>query len=130
MSTWTLPLPWTRPPLSMNDRLHWRKKRPIVAEIRRVGALLARQQKVPACARVEVQLHYRPKDNRRRDASNLCATSKPLIDGLVDAGVVPDDCEPYLTEVMPRLHPAEPGQPGALWLTITDLTDEKEGTRA
>ena len=39
------------------------------------------------------------------------ATLKGLIDGLVDAKVVPDDAEPHLTVHMPRLAPLNGGRP-------------------
>lgn len=90
-----IPLPYTKPPLSLNDRMHWRKKAGIVKAIRAHVAEQAREQ-VPAVSAVNVELHYVPRDARRRDKDNLVATLKPCLDGLVDAGVVPDDTPEYL----------------------------------
>lgn len=117
---WTLVLPITAP-LSMNDREHWRKKAARVKQLRADVAKLCRVHKVPPLQRAQVQLYYRPRDRRRRDAENLVATLKPCADGVVDAGVLPDDCEPYLTPVMPKLLPCEPGQGSALLLVIRRL---------
>lgn len=50
-------------------------------------------------------MEYLPRDRRRRDPSNLMPTQKAVVDGLVDAGVVPDDCPPFVTEWMPTITP-------------------------
>lgn len=42
-------------------------------------------------------------NRRRRDVANLMPTFKPLIDGAVDAGVLPDDNDEYLTGPDPRV---------------------------
>ena len=51
----------------------------------------------------QVTLHYRPRDNRRRDADNLVPTLKALCDGLVDAGLVPDDTPNYMHKHKPEV---------------------------
>ena len=94
---WTLRVgEYTKPPLSLNDRMHWRKKASITKTVRfNVGAVAA--YAVPAVSAAIVELHYVPRDARRRDRDNLVATLKPCMDGLVDAGVIPDDTPEYLT---------------------------------
>jgi crossover junction endodeoxyribonuclease RusA len=111
-----IPLLAGKPPLSQNDRLHWTLKHERTSMVRNAAAWAAKGQKIPAAARITAQLHYATGDNRRRDAPNLTATSKPAIDGLVDAGVVPDDSDRYVTEVMPVIHNG-PGD-RRLWLTV------------
>lgn len=103
MTTWTLVLPYSRPPLSANQRLHWAQKARITRQIRRDAFLLAKAAKIPACERIIVRMEYLPRDKRRRDPSNLMPTQKAVVDGLIDAGVVPDDCPPFVTEWMPRI---------------------------
>lgn len=105
------------PPLNHNQRLGWRQE----AKLKRLVRLHAKNQATKArigrCKFLTVQLHYAPGDNRaRRDPANLTATSKPAIDGLVDAGLVPDDNPTFVLEVMPVIHPG----PGTrrLWLTV------------
>lgn len=66
-------------------------------------ALLARKAKVPSLKRISVELHYCPRDKRRRDPLNLVALLKPIEDGLVDAGVIPDDNPVYLEPLMPKI---------------------------
>lgn len=113
-------LPYPKPPLTANDRPHWRVRHQKTRMMRSDAHHLAKSAHLPfGCERITVGLHYRPKANRRRDPSNLMPTQKALLDGLVDYGLVPDDCPPYVTELMPQIHPAEKGRDSALWLTIS-----------
>lgn len=111
-----VPMLRNKPPLTANQRLHWREKAKRTVLVRGSINLLARNAKIGPATRLTVQLHYAPGDNRRRDSPNLCATSKPAIDGLIDAGCVPDDTDAYVTELMPVIHPG----PGIrrLWIEI------------
>lgn len=56
------------------------------------------------------------------DAPNLTATSKPAIDGLVDAGIVPNDTDEHVTEAMPVIHPGSGKR--RLWLTVEVVLPE------
>ncbi len=121
--TYTLRLPYATPPLSLNGRMHWATKARITAEIRTFVALSCRGifQVVTADARmIHVELIYTPRDSRRRDRDNLVATLKPCIDGLVDAGIVPDDSPEYVTWTPPIIAPADSKDP-RLELSITAI---------
>lgn len=114
-----LPVPLVngRPPLSANQRLHWRKKAGLVATVRDSVAWRAKQARIGGQEHIVVQLHFAPQDKRRRDASNLMPTHKAGVDGLVIAGVVPDDTARWVTELMPVLH--EPnGGARRMWLEV------------
>lgn len=63
--------------------------------------LLVRAARVPPVSRVRVQLEYTPRDGRRRDTDNLVATLKAVCDGVVDAGVVPDDTPEFMGKPEP-----------------------------
>ncbi|MEU0871633.1 hypothetical protein [Nocardia brasiliensis] len=142
MSRAVLELPWTAPPLTLNARratrgamfAHARK----VAEVRAKVLELAEAADLPrGLAHVTVQLHYRPRDQRRRDTDNLVATLKPACDALtigrpakisrtgkpvpalLGYGMVPDDIPRHMAKPEPVIHDAERGKPGALWLEIT-----------
>jgi crossover junction endodeoxyribonuclease RusA len=107
-----------RPPLNANDRMHWRQKAALTKRVRETTAWRVKALGIPPARHLTVQLHYAPGDKRkRRDPANLCATSKPAIDGLVDAGLVPDDTPEWVTELMPVIDTAP--QPRRLWLEIT-----------
>lgn len=117
MSTWLLTLPM-QTPLSLNARMHHMVKAKKTREVRDLAALVARSAKVPACTKIRVTLIYTPKDRRRRDPLNLVATLKACEDGLVDAGVVPDDTPVYLESQMPLIDAPTPGQPGQVQLYV------------
>lgn len=113
----TMPLSFTRPPLSANDRTHYRPRARIIRQVRHESATRARAMRWGPYRHITVHLHYRPRDRRTRDASNIMPTQKALIDGLRDAHVVPDDDGRYVTETIPTIHPVD--GPAAMWLTIT-----------
>lgn len=119
MSTHTIELPYLTPPLSLNDRMHRQAKARITRRVRLEVALLARSARLPRGAgHVTVTLHYAPRDDRRRDTDNLVATSKPCFDGLVDAGLVPDDTPQWMSKPEPVIHPKTGTGRGKLWLDI------------
>lgn len=104
-------------PLSQNDRFFWATNARMVKDIRDGVHWAAKANKVPTGVRhATVQLHYRPAGRSVTDSPNLTATSKPAIDGLVDAGIVTNDTDAHVTEVMPVIDRG-PG-PRRLWLTV------------
>lgn len=120
MRSWTLVLPWTAPPITLNARKHWAAKAAQTRNVRATAAILARAQHIPPLARCEALLTYSPRDRRRRDADNLVGTLKALCDGLVDAWVVPDDTPDLMVKPMPVIGPVTKG--GQLTLTVTELS--------
>ncbi len=111
-----IPLWHDKPPLTLNQRLHWRARAQRTRLIRDTTAWTARSLHIGPQHHITVQLHYHPGDNRRRDTDNLVPTQKPAIDGLVDAGVIPDDTPDHITWRAPTIHPG-PGD-RRLWITI------------
>jgi crossover junction endodeoxyribonuclease RusA len=103
---WRIDLP-LRAPLSMNDREHRMVKHRRVAQVRRDAKALTLVAKIPPLARISVELHYCPRDKRRRDPLNLVATLKPVEDGIVDAGVIPDDTPVWSLPTMPIIDPPD-----------------------
>jgi len=82
-------LPFKKPPLSMNDRMHHMQRHRITQELRLVGRVKART--LPDMERCRITLVWYVNTKHRRDTINLMATLKPLVDGIVDAEVVADD---------------------------------------
>lgn len=120
---WTLALPFQKPPLTLNMRLHHMARWRLEQELQTTARVLARAHKVPMCDRISVELHWRPKTRRARDGDNLFATVKPLIDGLRKAGVIADDDSTRVVHRNPVIHSPETAVPhGVLWLVITELT--------
>lgn len=124
--SWTLPLAFTKP-LNLNDRpsisvaaMHGRRRE--VKAWRKHACDLARAAHIPRVERFTAVLHYQPRDNRKRDTHNLIRALKPLVDGLVDAGVCIDDDTEHYRGTEPVIHPARKGEPGRLWLVVIDLS--------
>lgn len=85
---------WKRDIMSMNDRDHKHERN------RKNGIWLGLGARAGAsCPPLEwarVLVFYRYPTNHRRDIHNLMPTSKAIVDGLVQAGVLPDDNDRYL----------------------------------
>ena len=92
-------LPLTRSKLiTANDKMHWAARSRLTKQLRQWGYLLGREGEGVARlglthARVEMEFAY--PDRRRRD-SNLAPTVKALMDGLIDAVLLPDDADRFL----------------------------------
>jgi crossover junction endodeoxyribonuclease RusA len=121
--TYRLDLPWTRPPLSLNDRgVYWAAKARKVREVREAAYFLARSANIGQHERVRIELHYRPATVRGRDSDNLVATYKPCVDGVItDAKAAPDDTDAHVERVFPVIHESVKGEPGRMWLVIRPL---------
>nr|DAU83083.1 MAG TPA: Endodeoxyribonuclease RusA [Caudoviricetes sp.] len=93
-------LPLTRSKLlTANDKMHWAARARLTKQLRQWGYLLGREGEGVARlglrhARVEMEFAY--PDRRRRDRSNLAPTVKAIMDGLIDAGLLPDDADRFL----------------------------------
>jgi crossover junction endodeoxyribonuclease RusA len=111
--------------ISLNDRTHWRAKANQVSTIRSGVKLRAHSVQMPkGLKRIRVEMHYIPKDKRRRDPLNLVATLKPIEDGLVDYGLIPDDTPEFLDSVMPIIDPPQKVVANSrVYLIITDLSN-------
>jgi crossover junction endodeoxyribonuclease RusA len=95
--TWRVEFPAGIPLLNANRRQHWAVKARITRDLRQVAFVCARRDRVPALSRAHIVVEYCPPDRRRRDVHNLFPSAKAAVDGLVDAGVLPDDSDTYLT---------------------------------
>ena len=91
---WTLHLPWKSPPLTLNQRMHWAVKSRLTKEVRLIAKLKARH--IPDLEKCSVELVWYVNTKHRRDTINPMLTLKALVDGLVDAEVIPDDSHEYV----------------------------------
>lgn len=128
-------IPLTRSKLlSANDKIHWAARSRLTKQLRQWGYLLGREGEGVARlglrhARVEMEFAY--PDRRRRDRSNLAPTVKALMDGLIDAGLLPDDADRFLdgphTVIAARLADHRVGVPMyEVRVLVYADTDEKE----
>lgn len=107
--------------LNANVRLHWAKERPIKKNLRETACWLARAAKIPPMERARMVGVFEPPDKRKRDAANWAPSWKAVVDGVVDAKVLPDDNSKYLEGPYPELGEVHPK--GRLVLYIYDLSN-------
>lgn len=122
----TIPLPWSKPPLTLNTGLRAENPHVKAAKVRiaKAQALDAiRKAKVAPMAGAIITLHYRIPNRRRCDADNLASTLKVCQDALVLAGVLVEDSWVTVPASGQRIHPPN-GEPAALWLELTDPDKE------
>lgn len=122
--SFTFVLDYARPPLSANDRLHWGTRAALTATLRQVAAWHAKRLRMPQYPVIRVTLVWVVKDRRRRDGGeNITPTLKPIIDGLVDAGVVVDDDRHHVIRDMPFIRFEEGAMPH-LEVTVAPVLPE------
>lgn len=117
-TTYRLELPWDRPPLTANQRLHRQVEARTVKTVREAAGWLTRQARIPVCGHCTVTLEWAPKSRGRRDELNLFPTLKACGDGVVDAGVVKDDTPEWMDTPTPVIL-SPTGTVGRMWLVIT-----------
>lgn len=108
--------------LNANDRNHWARHHRVTRHLRYTAAWLTRSQHIPALGRAHIVAVYEPPDRRRRDPANLYPSVKACVDGLVDAGVLPDDDAAHLEGPDMRLGARERHGLGRLVLHIREVT--------
>lgn len=110
--------------ISSNDRgKHWGRKADLTAQWRAAAGWRARQAKVSAMQRADIEVRVVFPNARRRDPHNLTPTIKACIDGLVDVGMLPDDDAKHLTITrIDRTIDPSVSDRGILRLLITEVT--------
>lgn len=97
----TFILPMAIPPgevITLNRRAHWAAVHRQTVQLRMRGAAMLRMQPHrPRLKRAHCTVHVAYPDRRRRDVHNLMGTVKPVLDGLVDARLLPDDDDAHLS---------------------------------
>lgn len=96
---WTLVIPMVPPSLNSKGAKGWPYAR-TKAEWLRTVALLCREQKIPRLEKVrtEPRIYFARESNRGRDYDNFTLVNKLVHDGIVAAGVIPDDRPCYLAK--------------------------------
>ena len=108
--------------MSMNDRPHWREDRRLTKVWRRAAAWSAIAQlgqspdarmRGPSTVTITLPVH----GAHKRDPHNYFPTVKHIIDGLVDAGIWPDDTPEWVTTTEPHLELSK-ARPGVVVVSI------------
>lgn len=104
MSRYTVRIPIERmTAINANDRLHYMRRAARVRDIRGRGRLFARSAMLPKLVRAQIDVDV-ARPTFAGDAANWHPTVKPLVDGFIDYGLLPDDRDRYLRG--PFLHPS------------------------
>lgn len=103
VSAFVVDLPLPVKALSPNAHLHWREKHKATSAARKNSWYWFRRFMPngwkPAPIEIAVQYRWGPSAQgyRPRDVQNAIAALKPMIDGMVDAGIIPDDSAKWLS---------------------------------
>lgn len=95
------------PMLNANDTDHWRVTAPIKKEWRRRGRGWGNRLRLRSLGwqHVHIDAYINRPIRNNSDAANFHPTMKPIMDGLIDAGLLPDDNDNHLQG--PYLHKGE-----------------------
>ena len=124
---WLLVLPDTLALVNANDRTHWAPRGRAMKALREESCRLAGASMIPALARMRLLYVVHPGPRMRlRDPSNWAPSAKACLDGLVDAGIVPDDNCRYVIGPDPRMGERVPGTRCHLSLLVVELPDDDD----
>jgi hypothetical protein len=98
-ATYIVALPAGMKLLNANDRIHWRTRGRLTKALREAAAKSARDAHIPPMEQIRIKAVLHPHDKRRRDPHNWYPSYKACIDGIVDAGVIPDDDDKHLISI-------------------------------
>lgn len=119
----SIEFPQPAPLMSMNDRPHWAAKARAVRTWRAAACVAADASPHRLLPPALVELHLPVADRRRRDPMNYAPTMKAVVDGLVDAGVWPDDTPAFVRTLEPTLYVAKRGEAKTVRVVITERGD-------
>lgn len=116
----TIPAEWW---LSANQRMHWAPKATATRMLRTLGSSTAHVEKVRGLGTCHVAAFIGYPRGGKADPANAAPTVKALIDGLVDAGVWPDDDSTYVVGPTYLRDPSS-GQPGVHTVRLVMTSQE------
>lgn len=96
--------------INSNHRLHWAVRAKRTKTWREAARCAAHG--LPRNQRVQVTVYIHKKTRRAYDAHNLTPTAKAVMDGIVDAGLIPDDTNAHLVGPDMRQGETRPDGPG------------------
>lgn len=124
MREWTLTYnarPWT---CNAERNMHHYKRAALIKEWRQAAFLLCKEAKVPPLEAIEVDvIPYLVSKGRPQDIGAAYPSYKALQDGVVDAGVIPDDSPRYVKKV--TFYAPVASKFNALVLVLREATEDK-----
>ena len=115
------------PTWNANSRGHWSQRASEVSAWRMVAKQAANRAGIPKLDVVFVELEMTPADMRRRDPDNLAGALKPILDGIVDAGVIPDDSWRHVAGVALSIARPDKTLREHRWRLTIDVLDVADG---
>jgi crossover junction endodeoxyribonuclease RusA len=119
--SWLLVIPMRPTLTNAVHNMHFRKASAERKKWRGMGLALAEQAKVPACTAIEVTCWGVYPGGRLPDPDAVAPSLKGVLDGLVDAGVVPDDTGEWVKAITYLPAVKEKGVDAALHVLIEDV---------
>ena len=119
--SWLLVVPMRPMLTNAVHNMHFRKASAERKKWRGMGLALAEQAKVPACGAIEVTCWGVYPGGRLPDPDAVAPSLKGVLDGLVDAGVVPDDTGEWVKAITYLPAVKEKGVDAALHVLIEDV---------
>ncbi|MFI9845130.1 hypothetical protein ACIHFD_49485 [Nonomuraea sp. NPDC051941] len=120
--TYVLQMPAGMALRNENDRGHWGTLSRKTKALRRTAYWQTKAAKIPAMQKASVVGVYEPPTpHPRRDPANWYPSFKAVVDGMIDAGMLPDDNSERLEGPDMRIGDVHPK--GRLVLYVTDLSD-------
>lgn len=114
--------------LTSNGRYHWADKARRTRGLRALGQWEGKRSQIPTLNRAHITAHITYRTGGRADPANAYPTIKALIDGLVDAGLLPDDDATRLLGPDMRREPGKPAPSTRIVrLHVRPLGDEEDG---
>lgn len=119
-------LPWQLPPLTKNRvrRMHFQTEAKLRAQALQEARWAIKSARLAPIPTAVVILHWRVANNRRQDGDGADPTKAICLDALVAEGVLIDDSWRFVAHSGVTCHPPIPGLPGAMWLSISDPSED------
>jgi hypothetical protein len=119
-SEWTLEIDQLGRPILSNaaHKMHWQQAGKLRREWRDVAATLARAWRIGAQEAIGLTVWPRYPTRMVPDVDAPSPSVKGVLDGLVLAGVIPDDKPPYVASVLYLPAVVAPGEPPALIVRV------------
>lgn len=119
-------LPWRTPPLRANDRRTFHAQARAFKQALTEARWAIKAANPTPIVGATVTLHYQPATRRIQDADGIAPTLKPVLDALVQEGVLPDDSWVCVPRTSQEIHPPVKGEPSRLWLELADIHHYEE----
>jgi hypothetical protein len=119
---WVIPLgPLDKILTANHGNRHWTYRSGLTKTWRDGAQTICKALKIPPMQHAVIHISWNPPDNRRRDSANCYPTAKAVVDGVVAAGVLPDDDWRHVDG--PYMHMGPITKPASITIAILPVQD-------